>query len=149
MPGLPIRQGGKIICYAVVDGEDFYLLNKYRWRPDGRGYFITDIDGKVVKLHRLIAGVTDPRIHVDHKNRNKLDNSKSNLRPLTNAQNAQNKSGRGLSQYRGVSRQGYKWRARVTQNGKEIHLGSYDSEEVAAEVAAEWRRINMEYSTED
>lgn len=59
------------------------------WKPVGstfvdRGYVYEKIaDGVWPRQHRLIAGVSDPTIHVHHDNEDTMDNSPENLIPLT------------------------------------------------------------------
>lgn len=42
-------------------------------------------------MHRLLLDVTDEEILVDHKDRNRLNNTKANLREFTPVQNANNR----------------------------------------------------------
>lgn len=86
-------------------------------------------------MHRLLM---NPSIgmEVDHINGDKLDNRKANLRICSHAENRRNvkKQMDCTSEYKGVfwcSRLA-KWSTRITVNGKEIHLGNYQSEVVAA-----------------
>jgi hypothetical protein len=50
----------------------------------------------------------DKGLKIDHRNRNKLDNRRSNLRPCNTSQNAQNKEPSGKVDYLGVSIELYK-----------------------------------------
>jgi hypothetical protein len=64
-----------------------------------------------------------------------LDNQRQNLRLATNQQNCRNiHGGRGTSAYKGVSahQMSHRWRARLTVDGRETHLGMFDTEEAAA-----------------
>jgi hypothetical protein len=90
-------------------------------------------------LHRLILS---PKAHevVDHINGNGLDNRRENLRAVTQKENQQNRrvtTGRAKGVHFRESR-GY-WIARITVNGKIIHLGNFVLEEdaIAARLAAE------------
>lgn len=80
----------------------------------------------------LIAG---PNQYVDHKNRNRYDNRKSNLRCCTYAENNRN---RGLcatnkSGVIGVhfDKKRNKWTASITLNGKKIFIGRFENKEAA------------------
>jgi hypothetical protein len=76
-----------------------------------------------------------PEGKIDHRDRNPSNDRWSNLRLATNAQNTQNSTvSLGASGLRGVSRDGNKWRARITANGRQIWLGNYDTPEAAAAV---------------
>lgn len=72
----------------------------------------------------------------DHASGNGLDNRRSNLRSATNSQNnanARKRRGTG-SRYKGVSWRAdkQKWRAYLVENGKQIFLGYFLTEETAA-----------------
>jgi hypothetical protein len=80
---------------ALVDDDDYAAISQFRWRGvrDGKTFYAVRtarIDGKVVcvRMHRAIMEF--PECFVDHKNRNGLDNRRSNLRLATNAQNQMN-----------------------------------------------------------
>jgi hypothetical protein len=87
-------------------------------------------------MHRIILGVTDRNIFVDHKNGNGLDNRRSNLRQCTIAENNRNVVKRiaGTSKYRGVSwhKSEGKWQAQIKHNNKRHHLGNFINEIDAA-----------------
>ena len=82
-------------------------------------------------MHREILGLTKgDGIITDHKNRNGLDNRRSNLRAVDYTINNRNHGvySHNTSGHNGVcwdSRQG-KWRALIAINRKQIHLGYYD-----------------------
>lgn len=83
-------------------------------------------------MHRQILGLAhnDPR-NGDHKNGDKLDNRRSNLRIASSVENRQNVGIRknNRSGYKGVSwsRVANKWHAYITVNWKKVHLGSFDN----------------------
>ena len=91
-------------------------------------------------MHRVIAGITDPSIKVDHKDHDSLNNQCSNLRACSNQQNSFNmrvdarKNRRSSSLFKGVSwkKDGKWWEARIMHNRKTIRLGVYKSELAAA-----------------
>ena len=70
---------------------------------------------------------------VDHKNKNKLDNRKSNLRISNNQQNCCNRSGHknSYSGLKGAYRDKNRWRSQIMLDGKQIFLGMFDSAEEA------------------
>jgi len=89
----------------------------------------------------MIIGNPRPGFLVDHINGNRLDNRKSNLRFVTNQQNIFNSQKRQLiisggnpSKYKGVTwmTDRNKWRSRITLDGREFHLGVFESEQEAA-----------------
>ena len=79
---------------AEVDTEDYELVSKYSWHYRD-GYAITKTrlpNGRrvTIQMHRLIMGTTDPFILVDHRDQNRLNNVRNNLREVTPKQNANN-----------------------------------------------------------
>jgi hypothetical protein len=127
--------------YAIVDDEDYEWLSQWRWfYANGyatRANKCKDNDGwSSVQMHRAILNVPQ-NLQVDHRDHNKLNNTRANLRLCTRQQNSayRNKTPRPTtSQYKGVTRHRatYKWQARIGTNGKQYHLGLFLSEEEAA-----------------
>src|SRR5688572_29872489 len=85
---------------VLVDAEDLSLVRKHSWHASRKRTVVyartsvKDGDGpnrRSMPMHRLILGVTDPRIEVDHINGNGLDNRRSNLRLATHADNSANR----------------------------------------------------------
>jgi hypothetical protein len=124
----------------IVDFEDKPKVIGYNWRIDKSGHVTAIIDGKTVKLHRLVTNTDDPSTIIDHGNRDKRDNRKTNLRQATNQQNAANRSKAAdtSSRYIGVywaTREG-KWACSIqtkvsTGRRKNQHLGYYATEREA------------------
>ena len=121
---------------AIINSKDFKRVNKYSWwagTSEGIPYAITRIDNKLTRMHRFIMNAPQAS-HVDHKNHDTLDNRRGNLRICSNQQNRFNisKNKSNTSGYKGVSRHGNKWRACISLNYKQMHLGSFDTKELAA-----------------
>ncbi len=140
---------------VLFDPEDFLLIDSINWHIE-QGYVInTPGAGKTkIRLHRLIMRAL-PDEEVDHINRNRLDNRKSNLRLVPSRINAQNLPDirkNNTSGYRGVwySKKLGKWAASARLYYKRHHLGYYDTAEEAHTVVSAWRLKNMEayYSLE-
>ena len=153
---IPLRSHRGVHAVAVVDVEDFdRVLLRGPWHLDhGYAAHVDWVDGKPVKtyMHRFVLGLQPGDPAVDHRDRDPLNNRKSNLRLATDAQNRQNVGSyrNSTSPYRGVSwcKQTGKWRATARYEGKQIHLGRFDTQEEAAKVAAAFRREHMPYSEE-
>jgi hypothetical protein len=66
--------------------------------------------------------------YVDHIDNNKLNNTRSNLRLCTGSQNQANRRLHRNSStgFKGVTRRGNRWHARIEVHGKSIHLGYHD-----------------------
>ena len=119
--------------FALVDEEDLELIKKFRWTFDKKGYVRTNIT-----MHNLICGRCKSG-QVDHKNHDRADNRRVNLRVVTAAQNATNRKkpthykGRECSsKYKGVYPDGKKWRAAVSVKSRLTYLGKFASPEDAA-----------------
>ncbi len=86
-------------------------------------------------LHRIIINAQNGEL-VDHINRVRLDNRKSNLRLVTNSQNQWNKriNKNNKSGFKGVSfhAKRRKWRAAIAHTSKRIELGLFDTKQEAA-----------------
>lgn len=100
----------------------------------GMQYWKTKIDGIPFLVHRVIwFYVTGewPEDQIDHWNGNGLDNKWDNLRDASQAQNLANAKNlmRGIDPFPNG-----KWRAKITIDHKQIHLGMFDSKEEAFEV---------------
>lgn len=125
----------------IFDKDDFELIKQYTWFEDNR-YIKTNVKNvdtnrySVIKLHRLIMGVVDKNIFVDHINGDTLNNRKNNLRLVTEHQNAMNtkisKANRlgckGVTQVKSG-----KYVARIRYNNQGIHIGTFDTLEEAIE----------------
>lgn len=148
---------GAVRARALIDAVDSEWVGRHRWslqdsvKGPVRRNEVVDGCIKRVFLHREILGVAPgDNIEVDHINRDKLDNRRSNLRKATPAQNCQNTpSRRGSSSiYRGVSwhKKSKKWTAQISVNHQRTHLGMFESEVEAANAALEARQRMMPFS---
>lgn len=132
---IPLRNG----LVVIVDAEDYEWLSQWKWKAK-KGYStiyaVRRSEGHLIFMHRAILGVTDPRILVDHKNRNGLDNRRDNIRVASRAQNMHNRisSSNNTSGYKGVhwDKRKEKWIAAIGIDGRRKHLGNFDSSEDAA-----------------
>lgn len=110
---------GEIRYY--MDTSDVPRMNFIHWYPDYYGYLTTKINGKNVKFHRYLLGLTNPKEIVDHIDRDVTNNRRSNLRIVTHQENMRNrnKDCTNTSGYIGVSedksgRRKKRWRAFIT-----------------------------------
>lgn len=154
---IPLWLHGEIVAYATLDACDAEQA-KHRWRwGQPNGYAVRNIHtgsgSRVLRLHREIMGLTHgDGFEVDHKNRDRLDYRRGNLRVVTRAQNNQNVGSypNTTSRFRGVywHKQRGKWYARATIGGVHHSLGLHDREEDAGAAAAAFRAEHMPYSEE-
>ena len=132
---LPLSQGK----FTKVDKEDFELLNQWKWSLTSNGYAkrVERKNGKQAQiyLHRFITNCPKDK-DIDHINRHKLDNRKSNLRQCVPQQDAGNMKHHGMYKYKGVTLSGgkrkKKWAAQISIKRKNIHLGRFYTQEEAA-----------------
>lgn len=131
-----------------VNDHDFERVSQFKWHARTTPYTvyaqrrIRKPDGKWTNqlLHRFILGIGDPKIKVDHEDRNGLHNWRGNLRMATDSQNKANsrkyRRGRLTSQFRGVSwhPEYKKWITRICVNGEQLIVGLF-TDEVAAALA--------------
>ena len=138
---------------AIVDAADAERVRQYTWyasRDGSRVYVLRHIrrpDGgdSNQSLHQFLTGY---RL-CDHRNGDGLDNRSSNLREATPSQNMWNRRrASGASGFKGVSKRGRNWRARIKVCDKEVYLGMYAVQEDAArayDMAA--RELHGEFAT--
>ncbi len=136
---------------AQVDDEDFELISKFHWRAhESRNTFYAERDQwnghrwKVIKMHRVIMGCR-PGERVDHRDRNGLNNTRSNLRKATQSQNMQNarRYRSNTTGFKGVCffRPMGKFQARIGINNTRKFLGYF---ETAAEAGAAYQAAALE-----
>jgi hypothetical protein len=124
---------------ALVDDEDFAWLSQRKWCATNNGYAIRNVDHgtpdhRMLLMHRALAERwgwdLDQGTQVDHIDRNRLNNTRENLRLVTSSMNNVNSLTRrhNTSGYRGVlwSKQKRKWQARIAIQHKQYHLGFFD-----------------------
>jgi hypothetical protein len=144
MKEIPLTQG-KV---AIIDDEDFERVAAHKWQAAKNGnitYAVAFIGHRPlrvqVKMHRLIMGVTNPKILIDHKNGNGCDNQKQNLHVVSQSFNLRQTGKqcmkRGLqpsSQYKGICwvKSLKYWKASMRFNGQRFHCGYYNDEISAA-----------------
>lgn len=124
---------------AILDDDDYNKLYVYYWYLAKNGYAMRRINpgyrtNKRIYMHHEVLNF--PNIEIDHKNGNKLDNRKSNLRICTSSQNKANQKLRedNRSGFKGVCwhEGGQKWMARIQVNNHNIYLGLYNDIKEAA-----------------
>lgn len=116
-----------------IDEEDLNNLGMYQVHFSTKGYVRISYKGKLEYLHRVIMGL--PTGIVDHKDRNKLNCRRLNLRVVTPAESSDNISSHhdSSSNFLGVYwvKERSKWCAQIMVRGVRKHLGYFVSEERA------------------
>ena len=128
---------------AYVDLEDYPAVSGYRWNLNPVSGYVQTVkrEGKSDNhyyIHRLIMGVKEYSIQVDHINGIKLDNRKENLRLCGQSQNNHN-SGRHREGTTGVSKtwDGY-WNAHL-KIGEVMHRKTFKVRDDAVAQYKVWR----------
>ena len=152
---IPLRaRDGSIRAYAYVDAG--HPAAALAWYLTSEGYAArTDRSAptRVQYLHRLVLGLDtgDPR-HCDHRDGDRLNCRRSNLRATDIRTNPQNQpANRGSSsRYRGVGwhKATGTWKARCTIAGREHHLGYFHDEEAAARAVSAFRSEHLPFANE-
>lgn len=124
------------------DLEDYDKIKDYCWYQSDSGYILATlkkVDGKQkrIRLHNFLMG----EFNIDHRNNNKADNRKFNLRKATVSQNIMNRTikSNNTSGCTGVywNKQKNKWTAKIIVNKKQIYLGFFDKFEDAVKARKE------------
>lgn len=136
---IPLTQG----LFAKVDDEDYRWLVQWKWcvkRSEKTFYAARSIGPRLnqeqISMHRLIlerhSGQTGDQ--ADHVDGDGLNNQRRNLRWATISQNRWNKGPltNNTSGFKGVDKQRNRWRASIGIDGKQKHLGMFDTSEQAA-----------------
>ena len=76
------------------------------------------------QIHQWILDTKSKNMVIDHKNRNRLDNRRSNLEISTPQKNRINQTYKGYNYDKSTG----KYLVRITHKGKAINLGRYDTE---------------------
>lgn len=119
----------------MVDDEDFKAMSSHLWAYVGGRATRNDGRGGIMLMHRQLMEAAKGEV-VDHIDGNPLNNTRSNLRICSNTENVRNqrRHKNNTSGFKGVSWHANrgKWRAYITPNRKQIHLGLFDNTEDAA-----------------
>jgi hypothetical protein len=134
MKQIPLTKGK----FALVDDEDYdRLVAMGKWHVTCKGYAARTkhyrkpcgrLSSSTIFMHHLISPV-DGKNQVDHRNTNKLDNQKDNLRVCSNSENCKNtsKPKNNTSGFKGVywKKQIKRWCAQIGVEYKNIYIGSF------------------------
>lgn len=133
MKKIPLTKG-KV---ALVSDRDYTWLALWKWWAMWNGrhwYAVRMVGGHNIYMHREIVG--DDVTHVDHRDRNGLNNQRRNLRRSNTSLNQANARRRidNTSGYKGVSyvKRDNTWRAYIVVNRKFISLGYHKTKTAAA-----------------
>jgi hypothetical protein len=159
---IPLRaRDDSIRAYTIVDMADAEWASRWRWSLDKNGYVTRKqyfggglLTRRMVtfRFHRELMGLTpDDGLEVDHRDLDKLNNRRSNLRVVTHAEQMQNRPSLpgSSSQYRGVhwDKSRKKWVVTVGIDGMHHQIGRFDDEHQAGEAARVARAKLLPFAT--
>jgi hypothetical protein len=132
---IELRRKNGPSLWAIIDDADRGLVEPYTWIAVEsketfyvRGYLRGGGRKRWILLHRLLLNASKG-VEVDHRNRDGLDNRRSNLRLATRSQNRANtRAVGGTSIYKGVTRAGKAWQAEIACK----YIGRFPTEGAAA-----------------
>lgn len=125
--------------YTVLLSDCDKDLAEMLWTVIGPGYAFSHQNGYLhrVILSRILGRELQKGDEADHKNLNRLDNQRENIRLADSSKNKINRrlQSNNTSGYRGIWLQcdGKKWGATFKLHGKKTHLGVFNTPEEAAE----------------
>ena len=125
----------ELVSECIVDDQFWHELSLYSWSMGTHGYAQSKINNENVSMHSFLMKKTQSTIDIiDHINHNRIDNRLCNLRCVNAAINAHNRIKKEgcTSQYIGVSKDGERWKAYISINGKRVSIGRYENELLAA-----------------
>lgn len=147
---------------ALVDDKDFEIFSQIKWRMVNYGYVMGYVKKQVALkyglphgacyLHRLLMNIPEG-LTCDHKDLNKLNNQRFNLRTCTHKQNTCNRKKRSdaaTSKFIGVhqNKLGFFF-ANIVIDGKQRHIRCSDEiqaaqtyNELAKKHYGEFARLN-------
>lgn len=137
---IPLSKGG----FAIVDAADYERISYWKWYETDLGYVARVSrkgDGgrpkRTIFLHNQVMGCIGDA-EPDHRNQDKKDNRKCNLRPSDRSQNTANKGLKSTNTtgFKGVTRseriKGCVYYSSITCRGIRYSLGKYENPEDAA-----------------
>lgn len=129
------------------DGELFWKRSKgtvKAGQPVGYissdGYRRCTFNGENFLNHRVVyyleTGIDPGDMDIDHIDRNRMNNRIDNLRLVNQQQNKSNTEGKGYC----FRKKSNKWSSQICVNYKDIHLGLFDTRELARDAYVQAKR---------
>jgi hypothetical protein len=137
----------RTFAYSPTTGEFIWLIqSSSRTKPGqtagcmSHGYLQTKLDGVQYRVHRiiwkLVTGKDPHPLQIDHADGNPLNNRWENLRVASLGEQARNRRSpadkrSGLPKGVALTRSRQRYLARITKDGRQIYLGTFDTPEEA------------------
>lgn len=139
------NQKNEVVGKTKIDISNVKKVSAHKWCMANTGYAVSQINGTIMLLHKLLTGYN----MVDHIDRNKLNNIMMNLRECTVPENLSNrpKPANNTSGYKGVSfaKDRAKYNAQIGYNGNRVNLGYFHDK---IEAAKAYNRAALKYHGE-
>lgn len=147
-------------AFALVDAEDWPEVSQHVWRLREDGYVQRTWAEGGRTFHELLhhfvtRGRVPPGAVVDHAEGVRWDCRKASLRIATGQENCMNRTAVAGKEWKGVAPHRGRWKARIKMGGRSVHLGVYDTPEMAAmaydsaarQLFGEFARLNFPGAT--
>lgn len=144
MEFIPLRdRKGRILAHSSVDAEDYEWLNQFRWSFNTHLYAQARVQGRMQLMHGVMLNPA-AGFEVDHINRCKIDNRRSNLRVVSRSFNTRNRPRQpnNTSGFKGVSWEHGAWVAQTHVKGNHIYLGRHRTALQAAIARKEYLHLH-------
>ena len=145
--GMKIKyEDGKVWTWRELKSKSSYWREMKGCVNKGNGYRQVMINNKKYMYHRVVYFIHNQEWkihdismsnHIDHIDRNPLNNNIENLRVVTNQQNQWNQDGKGYSFHKPSE----KYLAQITVENKKKYLGRFVNEEDARQAYLEAKNI--------
>ena len=123
---------------ALIDLEKYEKCKYHRWYKNANGYICASIDNKNIYLHLWITENIEKNKVVDHRDRNKLNNTSCNLIQVEESVNLFNRkiSDKNKSGFVGVRfvEKRNTWESYISFKNKRIFLGYFKNKNEAVKV---------------
>ena len=138
---IPLQNG----MFAIVDDEDYERVNGFRWhivisgtKTDlivMRNAGVNGVNIKQILSYFILKKECTKGDSIIYKNKDKLDNRRSNLEMISTKKSTYRTKGHrnSSSRYKGVSwhKRNKKWEARINKDYKPFYIGIYKDEDDA------------------
>lgn len=123
-----------------IDRSDLEIVSRYTWRISSCDYPVTNIptfisynSQRTVFLHLLLLGNAPSGLEWDHRNRDRRDNRRRNLRLVTHGVNMRNRAIQcnSTTGVVGVVHRNNKWEVSIGFDGIRKYVGTFNTLEEA------------------
>lgn len=140
---LTYEEAKQVFIYDAATGFIRRRGSRFVTVPNRFGYLHISHANKRFKCHRIVWLLHKgewPKYQIDHINRNRADNRIENLRDVPRAVNAANKKNNATMIGTTWHPDKRKWKAKIQNNNKSIHLGYFNTQLEAHEAYLRARR---------